>query len=393
MRTTTLARRSSRALASFGAAVLAAAGLVTLAPLPAGATTVGDEASFVTAWENAAETQIDLTANVTITCSSGLPSRDSSTPITVDGHGFTLTQTCAGDGVLDQAGSGAVTLNDITITGGDDTAGSDGGGALHTFGDVTVNGSTLTGNHTDNEGGAIETENDATAMITQSTVAGNSAGGSGGGIAAQGLTTVTQSTLSDNTSGNNGGAMRAYGGASVVNSTIVGNASEGGGGAIDTNDDVTLVYATIVDNTGGASVYGGNLTSSASVIAQGTVSNECVLGGSTTTNGYNVDDDGTCGFGGGPGDLSDYSGSLGLGPLEPHQSVRDTMYPGAGSPLLDAVPVAACGMGVGITADEDGVTRPQGTGCEIGASEVFLGGTDDIPTAAVPVAAAPTFTG
>jgi predicted outer membrane repeat protein len=380
-------------VATIAAAVLGAGGLAALAPSTAGATPAGDEASFVGAWESSAETQIDLTANVTITCSSGLPSRDSSTPITVDGHGFTLTQTCAGDGVLDQAGTGAVTLNDITITGGDDTAGTDGGGALHTFGDVTVNGSTLTGNHTDNEGGAIETENEATATLNQSTVAGNSAGGSGGGIAAQGLTTVTQSTISNNTSGNNGGAMRAYGGASVVNSTIVGNSSAGGGASIDTNGDVTLVYATIVGNTGGANVYAGNLVASASVIAEGTVSSQCVLGGSTTSNGYNVDDDGTCGFGGGPGDLSDYAGSLGLGPLEPHQSVRDTMYPQTGSPLLDAVPVAACGMGIGITVDEDGVTRPQGTGCEIGASEVFLGGTDNVPTVPVPIAAQPAFTG
>ncbi len=392
---TTTRPRRGRATAAIVATALSAAGLFALTSTSAGATTVSDEASFVAAWENNAETQIDLSADVTITCATGVPLRNSTTPVTVDGHGFTIEQTCAGFGVLDQDNTGLVTLANVTLTGGDDTnGGSSGGGALHTFGDVMLINATLTGNHTNNEGGAIETDDEGAVTVIRSTISNNSADGSGGGIAAQGFITVTQSTLSGNTSGNSGGAMRNYDSSQIVNSTIQGNSVEGTGGAIDSSGDVTLGYATIVDNDGD-SITADTLTSSASVIGQASSGDACFVG-DTTSNGYNVDDDGTCGFGSGPGDLSDYSGSFGLGPFEPHQSVRDTMYPEAGSPLLDAVPVAACGMGMDITVDEDGVTRPQGPGCEIGASEVFLG-VPDVPTTpitpAAPIAAQPAFTG
>src|SRR4051812_44179020 len=96
VRGTTAGARPRHVVATVAAAVLGAAGLIAVGSATAGATTATTEGEFVTAWENAAETQIDLAGNVTITCTSGLPTRNSSTPITVDGHGFTLQQSCAG---------------------------------------------------------------------------------------------------------------------------------------------------------------------------------------------------------------------------------------------------------------------------------------------------------
>jgi hypothetical protein len=60
------------------------------------------------------------------------------------------------------------------------------------------------------------------------------------------------------------------------------------------------------------------------------------------------------------------------------------MLPASTSPLLDAVPAASCQAdgASAVTTDQRGVTRPQGTGCDIGAVEVAV---------AVPVD--PSFTG
>jgi hypothetical protein len=63
-----------------------------------GATTVTDEATFRAAWTNAAETKIDLAADITLTCTDGagdgVSVRNSTTAITVNGHGHTIPQTC-----------------------------------------------------------------------------------------------------------------------------------------------------------------------------------------------------------------------------------------------------------------------------------------------------------
>jgi hypothetical protein len=89
--------------------------------------------------------------------------------------------------------------------------------------------------------------------------------------------------------------------------------------------------------------------------------------------------------------------------------------PAATSPLVDQIPTAACGGGLGITTDERGATRPFGTACDIGAVESgasIPATTTTVPAttlapsasptsttvapdavAATPVAATPTFTG
>jgi hypothetical protein len=52
------------------------------------------------------------------------------------------------------------------------------------------------------------------------------------------------------------------------------------------------------------------------------------------------------------------------------------MLPLVGSPLLDAIPPASCLVDV----DQRGVTRPQGTGCDIGAVEVEVIAPTPTPT-------------
>ena len=72
------------------------------------------------------------------------------------------------------------------------------------------------------------------------------------------------------------------------------------------------------------------------------------------------------------------------------------MLPAGTSPLLDRIPVASCQAGdaAAVTTDQRGVTRPQGTGCDVGAVEVAVVTPPITPvTPATPIAIAPSFTG
>ena len=61
-----------------------------------------------------------------------------------------------------------------------------------------------------------------------------------------------------------------------------------------------------------------------------------------------------------------------LGPLAANGGIAATRIPLPGSPLLDAIPAAACqtGPAAGITTDERGLPRPALGGCDVGAVEV-----------------------
>jgi hypothetical protein len=114
------------------------------------------------------------------------------------------------------------------------------------------------------------------------------------------------------------------------------------------------------------------------------------------TNGHNYSDDSSCEFTG-TGDVQD-GASPQLGELAANGGPTETMLPAAGSPLIDAIPDAACqdAGASGITTDQRGVTRPQMGGCDIGAVEVEAVSpiTPITPvTPAAPVAVQPLFTG
>jgi hypothetical protein len=95
---------------------------------PAGAVTVTDETTLRAAWSNPAETQIDLAADITLTCDGGgTGQRKSTIPLTLDGHGHSITQTCVNSLALvvlnDASGGGAspVTLRNVTMNRGNAT--------------------------------------------------------------------------------------------------------------------------------------------------------------------------------------------------------------------------------------------------------------------------------
>jgi hypothetical protein len=312
---------------------------------PARATTVTTEAGFRFAWQSAAETQITLEADISFTnCAAGSADRNSATALTVTGNGHTITQTCP-DNVLRQGGNGGLTFDGITITGGTSAPGIAGGGLL----DIGT--------------GAV--------TFTNSTVSGNHAGESGGGIGANGPVTLTNSTVSGN-SGTEGGGISA-GTAGISAGTV------------------TLVYATVVGNSAasGANItHVDTLVPFGSVIAAPQGGANCVVD-VTTSNGFNFSDDASCELSG-TGDRQN-AGDPGLGALANNGGPTQTRLPQTGSPLIDAIPIGSCqGDGAsGITTDQRGVIRPQGAGCDIGAVEVVPAALSP-PTSAAPSAAALT---
>ena len=422
--------RVHRRIASLGAilmtAALIAAGAVVLTSAPAGAVTVSTEAELQAAFGSAVETEIVLANDVDLTCGGGGDlTRANATSVTIMGNGFAINQTCAGQRVMDKnAGGGTLTLDGVTLTGGD-TSGDGGavralgtnvvitsstitgnttssagfgGGAVLAGGDVTVTGSTISDNHaTAHQGGGIWSSSNVS--IASSTFSGNTASGFAGAVFASGDVTVDSSTFSEN-SGSSGGAITTSGGVVLTNSTLSNNVATDSGGAIRTlGADATLVYSTVVQNSSpsGANVaIDGVLHSFGSVVALPAGGGENCAVDSSASNGYNFSDDASCGFGA-TGDRES-AGDPDLGALADNGGPTATRLPGSTSPLLDAIPTVACqdDGAAGVTTDQRGVSRPQGSACDIGAVEVEVAAPPTpppSPPAAGPLIAVITFTG
>jgi hypothetical protein len=225
------------------------------------------------------------------------------------------------------------TFDQLTFTGGDGDE-----GAIANSGNLTFIDSTITGNSATQSGGAIN--NDVgTLTIVDSTIAGNRSGDpGGGGIANDGTATVIDSTISGNT------------------------APSGEGGAIN-NSGGTITLAGDILATPGGPPTGG----------------EC-SGAGIVDDGYNVDDDGTCGLSA-TGSVSD-SPSIDdyLGALADNGGTTSTiaLLPGTSTlpnPAQAAIPgsflppgesTAACAQ-----SDQRGVARA--ATCDVGSYALDVG--------------------
>jgi predicted outer membrane repeat protein len=274
------------------------------------------------------------------------------------------------------------------------------GGAIQTSeGDFTITDSTFSGNTSTRDGGAIRSavSNFTISNSTFSLNAGEGGGGDGGAIqVSEGSFTISNSTFDRNATPDDGGAIRvAEGAITATNSTFTGNSAGEEGGALRTfsASPVALTYVTMSGNGApiGATVHGEQtpLVAYGSVLADpvGGANCEDVL---TTSNGYNFSTDAACDFTG-TGDTEDGPDPQ-LGALGDNGGPTPTMLPALTSPLVDAIPLAACEPGV--TADQRGLPRPADAdddgveACDIGAVEL-----QPAPPPPEPIVLVPTFTG
>ena len=191
-------------------------------------------------------------------------------------------------------GYAAITLRDLTITGG--LAGAGNGGAIRSVEDLTIENS-IVSNSAANSGGGVYSRN-GTLVIRSSTITGNtstrtSADRGGGGVFnVNGALRIHDSALHGNSANAYGGAIYSRGATSVVqidNSTISGNTADadlsgqgyGGGIGLGGSAVATVRNSTIASNTARS---GGGID-----IDQSTLTLESVIVGDNSATGGNAD--------------------------------------------------------------------------------------------------------
>ncbi|HMJ10827.1 MAG TPA: choice-of-anchor Q domain-containing protein, partial [Polyangiaceae bacterium] len=291
-----------------------------------------------------------------------------------------------GGGAVAVSGDATVTRSKFTenvVPVTDPRATVSGGGALSVLGQLTISDSEVTDNHGSVgvqyvagtnfivtvpgpfQGGGIRA---GTLQATNVTLANNSASG---------LTTTSPSAVRRRhaiPAGTSGGGGIAGTAVSLTNTTVTGNRASmptpfgfdptRGSAVLATS--LELDHATIADNLTSASLDVSALLSRRSTVIAPTGTQAC--GGTATTTGsqYNWFSDASCAL---PAETNQQrADDFFLGPLADNGGPIRTRAPGAMSVLVESIPASACTLGT----DARGVTRPQGSTCDIGAVEVAI---------------------
>ena len=283
---------------------------------------------------------------------TGLPAVSST--ITISGNGSTVQRDGAAPffGLLEVGPTGNLTVRDLTLRGGVAPASAPlGGGVFNFFGTLTLINSTLSGNSAFDSGGGVFNTANALLTLINSTISGNSAP-VGGGVANQGNATVTNSTLSGNSVGGSGGGVINGGNLTVTNSTLSGNSATAGGGVANTGA-ITLNRTLVSGNTASIGPEIRNI-------------------GITTPDNFNLfGHSGVAGVSGFTPGVTDVVPGAAvmlnniLSPLANNGGPTLTHALVTGSPAVDASPA----NGDCQPTDQRGITRPQGAACDIGAFE------------------------
>jgi|GEM_PF-2434263 len=239
--------------------------------------------------------------------------------LTIDGSDFNNNGAARGGGIMCD-GLGTLTVMNSTYSSNHAPSGFGDGGAIYTTCNATIANSTFSTNTSANSGGAITADNDTNpVVITNSTFYGNSAP-AGGGVANLGRLNITNGTFSNNNSSNGGAVRNGLGGVLSLRNSILANSTSGVDCIKSNTTPAVENINNLIETTGaGAESCGTSLLSSDPMLD------------SLTNNGGST----------------------------------QTMALRASSPAINAGDDASCP-----STDQRGVTRPQGSHCDIGAYEI-----------------------
>ena len=280
----------------------------------------------------------------------------------IDSSRVTGNRAPAGGGACVVAGGGLFVINGSSVSGNTAT---DSGGGIYGSGALDVQDSEVSGNSATNNGGGITALDGVT--VARSTLAGNTAGAPssttvlGGAILTNGYTLIRESTLSGNTSGD-GAAIGVTGssyleirGATIANN--IARASTGGAARMESSATSDFVVGTMFSNNQPRSC------SSSSGAQQ------------ISSNGYNHDTGGSCAFFG-VNDRKNVAANLGPLALNGGPTRTHALLPGSSG--IDA------GTNSCAAKDQRGISVPTGIGttraldgdgdgtatCDVGSYEV-----------------------
>jgi len=305
--------------------------------------------------------------------------------------------------------SATVTSNTAAASGGTD-AFAIGGGIANNGGTLSLVLSTVSGNTASATGatnqnapeaGGIFSNTGGPVTIDRSTVSSNSAtavagaGGTtnanGGGIENRTTMTLFRSTVSNNTASGTNGTTNTARGAGITNSatasvsvdrsTVSGNTvtasnTNQGGGILANGTAFSVTSSTIAHNS---AAFGANIEFDAATTVKNSIVSSpgsganCLGGANVTSQGYNLEDANSCGF----GQATDHPSTNPMlaGSLASNGGPTQTYALQTGSPAIDQGKASA-----GETVDQRGEARPSdfgaitnasgGDGSDIGAFEV-----------------------
>lgn len=243
------------------------------------------------------------------------------------------------------------------------------GGGISNYGALTLINSSIVENRSIDTGGGIN--NVGTLYVSNSVISGNLTLAAGGGInnsCASSESVILDTTIANNHSAQHAGGMGICTGttAIITNTTISGNTSDTGGGGFDVYGTVSLFNSTIVNNSavsgGGIRNLSGSITLKNSIVANNTSGGDCA--GTVQSSGHNLSSDTTCGFLG-VGDIQSVDPQI--GPLTDNGGPTPTHLLLGGSLAINAGDNVDCP-----SFDQRGVGRPQAGLCDIGAVELAL---------------------
>ena len=294
--------------------------------------------------------------------------------LNVDNSSFaSINARNTGGGAIENGGGATMSVEHSTFT-GNNVNGPQGelqtGGAIWNGGTAYIGESTFTSNH-GFVGGAIT--NAASLDVRDTTFDSNSATLDGGALDQNGGSTLfLRDTFKANSVGRSGGAINAFGGnVSIYESTFSANKAVKPqftnlvpeGGAVYSATTMYFENNTFADNVAehGTAVFRDATTGSLTMFGNVLKGSGDLCEGDTTIDdaGYNLQSSASSAC----PDTFTVDNPL-LGSLGNHGGLTETILPGGGSPLLDAIPVDQCP-----TKDQRNFDRPAGAGCEIGSVE------------------------